>query len=1170
MTKKIFLYIVLFAFILIPDFSYAKIENVYSEPITPGIDSATLVGTIYQSPEGENYNGILADFKFSEIYTNDCAKIAPTVIPLPYTLDVPQLNPEETGLGIGSINVTKTISNLKPGTTYYFCLYATENGNKSIPDYSFVQSFKTKPSITLKADPTTLPLGSNVTTLTWNAKGATSCTASDGWSGNKNTSGTLKIQDLKKKTTFRLNCTNGLRGGETETFVIVNINNNEPNYIGKVETLPNNKTEEPELVVEVTDNSAKLKGILKSTTSDKNYAYFRISKVTIPPIFCNDIFGSNMIAVTATNQGGQNIKGGLVNKGEFSGTIYTLEPDTDYAYCAIVSNHPTIPTEIEYGQVIRFRTNPCVNCPHTNVRTLNPTKVGINSAILQGNYNSTRNIKVWFEYRLKFGGSDTPTGEGSTDTGGDNDTNLPSGLLYPPEKIFKNRILGININYNFTFGIKLIKYLSKTEIANALDPVQVSNEWHTIKDSETTYNKKRNYGRQQFTLTGLSRDTIYQYRIVAETIQDKILYPNPNPVQRFEGAIIEFKTKAVNDGTNPLAHCYNGIQDLGETGVDTGGGCPGKAPSCDDGIQNQNETSIDQGGVCKDKPIASCTNGIQDFGETDVDTGGPCEDPEAPDCPEEETCGCPPGTIGTYPDCIPPLPTCNDGIQNNGETGIDTGGFCDEPSCVDGIQNQNETGIDSGGVCEGAPDPCFNGIQDGDETGIDKGGSCGNDPRPNRCKNGIQDGDETGIDSGGSCGNKVTVDIKASPIYVVSPGQSNISWTSTNADTCNVTHINAESVVLANINKPSGAFKSINLNANANRTVKVYNYTATCTGKNGSATDTVSVFAFPKLETIKVNLKVEPPKGKKGDIATVSWTSTNATSCESTGGGGTGTSGSFQTEKLEKSVSYTVRCENKTKGIWGASTIFIYVNPANNDFTFENCFDNIKNGTETDIDIGPNCPDNKDKVTVDIKAKPVYVENGGRSEISWTSKNAEWCIISNYQQGKKVLPSGAFSLINITSNRTYSAVCGGEKGEGSDSVNIFVYPKFTQIKVDLVAEKSIVNKGETTRISWTSTNATSCESTGGGGTGTSGSFQTTTLNSSKTYSVTCKGGPNTLPGNDTQLVTVKLSNDNNGSGGNGSGSCPEGWLQEDNSCKPTYTCPENTTGIWPNCKYNTT
>ena len=60
----------------------------------------------------------------------------------------------------------------------------------------------------------------------------------------------------------------------------------------------------------------------------------------------------------------------------------------------------------------------------------------------------------------------------------------------------------------------------------------------------------------------------------------------------------------------------------------------------------------------------------------------------------------------------PMAETCNDGIMNNGETGVDCGGpncqpcmdAVDPPTCSDGIQNGNETGVDCGGSC-GTPCP---------------------------------------------------------------------------------------------------------------------------------------------------------------------------------------------------------------------------------------------------------------------------------------------------------------------------------------------------------------------------------------------------------------------------------------------------------------------------------
>ena len=69
-------------------------------------------------------------------------------------------------------------------------------------------------------------------------------------------------------------------------------------------------------------------------------------------------------------------------------------------------------------------------------------------------------------------------------------------------------------------------------------------------------------------------------------------------------------------------------------------------------------------------------------------------------------------------------PTCDDGIQNGNETGVDCGGDCAAcPTCDDGIQNGNETGVDCGGDCAACP-TCDDGIQNGNETGVDCGGDC--------------------------------------------------------------------------------------------------------------------------------------------------------------------------------------------------------------------------------------------------------------------------------------------------------------------------------------------------------------------------------------------------------------------------------------------------------------
>ncbi len=69
-------------------------------------------------------------------------------------------------------------------------------------------------------------------------------------------------------------------------------------------------------------------------------------------------------------------------------------------------------------------------------------------------------------------------------------------------------------------------------------------------------------------------------------------------------------------------------------------------------------------------------------------------------------------------------PTCDDGLKNQNETGVDCGGPCPPcPSCTNGYQDWNEEGIDCGGYCPPCP-TCYDGIQNQGEEGVDCGGPC--------------------------------------------------------------------------------------------------------------------------------------------------------------------------------------------------------------------------------------------------------------------------------------------------------------------------------------------------------------------------------------------------------------------------------------------------------------
>ncbi|MCB0760597.1 MAG: T9SS type A sorting domain-containing protein [Flavobacteriales bacterium] len=230
------------------------------------------------------------------------------------------------------------------------------------------------------------------------------------------------------------------------------------------------------------------------------------------------------------------------------------------------------------------------------------------------------------------------------------------------------------------------------------------------------------------------------------------------------------------NGVTPT--CDDGIQNGDETGVDCGGSncapcvCNGTEVTVSITLDNYPEetswaiksgsTTVASGGTYGSQPDGSTVNtticlpdGCYDFviydsygdgiccsygsGSYTVSGGGNTLASGGSFGASETTNFCVGGSSG---------PTCNDGIQNGDETGVDCGGSCAPcATCNDGIQNGNETGVDCGGDCAPCA-TCNDGIQNGNETGVDCGGDCAACPT---CNDGIQNGDETGVDCGGSC-----------------------------------------------------------------------------------------------------------------------------------------------------------------------------------------------------------------------------------------------------------------------------------------------------------------------------------------------------------------------------------------------------------------------------------
>ncbi len=82
------------------------------------------------------------------------------------------------------------------------------------------------PTVNLAADPTTVQTQGS-TQLTWSTADADSCSASDGWTGDRPTSGTETVGPLASDTTLTLSCQNST-GGSAGRSVTVTVTANSP------------------------------------------------------------------------------------------------------------------------------------------------------------------------------------------------------------------------------------------------------------------------------------------------------------------------------------------------------------------------------------------------------------------------------------------------------------------------------------------------------------------------------------------------------------------------------------------------------------------------------------------------------------------------------------------------------------------------------------------------------------------------------------------------------------------------------------------------------------------------------------------------------------------------------------------------------------------------------
>lgn len=191
--------------------------------------------------------------------------------------------------------------------------------------------------------------------------------------------------------------------------------------------------------------------------------------------------------------------------------------------------------------------------------------------------------------------------------------------------------------------------------------------------------------------------------------------------------------------------------------------------------------------------------------------------------------------------------------------------------------------------------------------------------------------------------------------------------------------------------------------------------------------------------------------------------------------------------------------------------------------------------------------------TVDLSSSSDSVDEGESFRLGWATSNAASCTLQGAGVGSGAVPTAGSKdvTVNDSGEYDYSLVCESETGDvASDSVlvvvNEVVIPDH-EPTLDLTISKATITLGDSSTLTWSSADATSCTASGSwsGDQGLSGSRAITPSSTgSFSYALLCSG-----PGGDvTKTVSLTVNpapatggDTGGGSDGGGSGGALSVW-----------------------------
>jgi hypothetical protein len=357
----------------------------------------------------------------------------------------------------------------------------------------------------------------------------------------------------------------------------------------------------------------------------------------------------------------------------------------------------------------------------------------------------------------------------------------------------------------------------------------------------------------------------------------------------------------------------------------------------------------------------------------------------------------------------------------------------------------------------------------------------------------------------GSNNGNISINFTANPTSVNSGQPVTLSWNAANATYCNITGAN------------NAAVPNLTSNQSVYGTATVYptvstNYQINCTNSYGQ---TNSAYAYVTVNgsgagnmTANIYANITSTTYASQPV-TLTWSSTNATYCNISGGStnlNNQSANGSTTVYPTVSTSYTATCYNSSGQSVTSSPTYVYVGTTGNG-----------------------------NVTATLSANYSTVASGQPVTLTWTSTNANYCSITgNNNTIVSNQSANGSTTVYPSVSTNYIVTCYNNNGQNAAN---YVYVTInnsntgTTPTVTVTSNLSNVSSGQQVQLTWYSNNANYCNILSNGNTltgqqSTSGTYLVVPTQTT-TYQVTCYNTSNGQSGSNYVTVTV------NGSGNSG-------------------------------------